>query len=367
MPLKPLPWIALLALGACADKDGDDSGNPDDTAATDDTGAEEGHSVAVLATVADDYSVGALATVALDGRAVTDAITDLTGDAGVVVSGGHVFQTNGFGYDNVRIYAPGDWAAPVAEVALDDLANPHDVEVCGGEAFITQYGLDRMVVLDPESGALVGTVDLSAHDDGDGTPESASIVQADNGRLYVGLQRLDRNTDWSSVGGRVVEVDCASKTVTNSWDVDGQATVYPYAPDGSQVVVHSDAGLHLLDTAAGTLSEALLDEVSEGVAVLGFVSWGQDAVVMTLDASGHYGVGCVDLGTWAYTHAETVDNYLSDIAGDDRGEAWIAARTHWSNPAADNGAIVYDIATCAALTTSGPVETLLAPYAIAFY
>ena len=78
------------------------------------------------------------------------------------------------------------------------------------------------------------------------------------------------------------------------------------------------------------------------------------------------GIGCIDLGDWSYSLAEMVDNYVPGLTGNDRGEAWISARSHWSNPAAANGAIVYDIESCSALTST-PVSTVLAPSSIAFY
>ncbi|MCB9763665.1 MAG: hypothetical protein H6739_28105 [Alphaproteobacteria bacterium] len=364
--MKVFCFSLALVLGACADKDASDDSAAADDSATDDTSAE-GETTAVVATVSDDYAVGTLATVSLEGWAVQDEIVDLTGDTAVIADGGYVFRLDRFAYDSVSVYTPGDWSAPIAQFALADLANPHTVVMCDGAAFITQYGADHIAVHDPETGALRGTVDLSSFDDGDGTPEASTMVMADNGKLYVGMQRLDRAASWAEAGGRVAEVDCASRAVTRSWEVEGQANVYAYSPDGAQLVVDSGEGLHLLDTTTGTLSAPLLDEVAEGISVVGFTSHGDRAVVAFSDASYSYGIGCVDLGTWSFTEAERVDNYLISLSGDARGEAWISARTHWSNPAAENGLIVYDVATCTSLTTSGPIATLLAPFSVAFY
>ncbi len=327
-------------------------------------------STAVLATVAEDYSVGALATVDLDTWSVSDSIVDISGDPVVVYSGGYLFQINRYTYDNIRVYEPGQWEAPLTEFALVDLANPHDVEVCDGLAFITQYGEPSLAVYDHETGLLAGSVDLSSYDDGDGTPEASTMVKAANGMLYAGLQRLDRNGGWVSQGGAVVEIDCASKQVTRSWDFSGSVSVYDYAPDSSRIVVYDggdDAGLWLLDTATGELSEQKLSDMTVGASIGGFASYGDSAVVITSDDDYNYGIGCVDLSDWSYTPAEAVDNYLAGVVANARGEAWISARTHWANPAAANGAIVYDIAACSSLTAGDPLATTLAPFSIAFY
>ena len=310
--------------------------------------------------------MGALATVSLDSRSVTDEIVDIASDPVVVSSGGYVFQINRLSYDNIRVYEPGQWSAPITEFALPDLANPHDAEVCDGKAFITQYGRNDIAIYDHTSGLLAGVVDLSAYDDGDGTPEASHMVKASNGKLYVSYQNLDRDNSWVSVGGGVVEIDCASQSITNQWDFASPA-VYTHAPDESKVVVYEqDVGLHVLDTNTGSAS-LVLDEASVGGSVIGYTAHEGGAVVAISDASYNYGIGCIDLGDWSYSLAEMVDNYIPSMSGNSRGEAWISARSHWSNPASANGVIIYDVPSCSSLTSGSPVSTVLAPSSITFY
>ncbi|HCH65196.1 MAG TPA: hypothetical protein DFR83_20495, partial [Deltaproteobacteria bacterium] len=321
---------------------------------------------AVMATVSEDYAVGVLATASLDSWSVTDEIVDISSDPVVVSSGGFLFQINRLSYDTIRVYTPGDWSAPLTEFALADLANPHDVEVCNDKAFITQYGRNDIAIYDHTTGILAGVVDLSAYDDGDGTPEASHMVQAANGKLYVAYQNLDRNDGWASVGGGVVEIDCNSQAISNQWDFANPA-VFDHAPDTSKVVVYeSGVGLHVLDTEAGTAS-LVLDEASVGAGIIGYTAHETGAVVGISDSSYNYGIGCIDLSDWSYSLAEMVNNYVPSVDGNNRGEAWISARSHWSNPAAENGVIVYDVDSCSALTTEGPVSTVLAPSSIAFY
>jgi len=356
--------MGFLAIGGCTDKG---------SATSDDTGGGSAyaggpHSTAVLATVADDYSVGALATIDLDTWTVTDAITDISADPTVVASGSHLFQLNRLSYDNVRVYTPGSWEEPVSEFALTDQANPQDAAVCEDLVFITQYGVDFLAVYDHTSGLLAGTVDLSAFDDGDGTPEASTLVQAANGRLYVGLEQFDRNDGWTNVGGAVVEIDCASQSVTNSWDTGVSTAVHPYGPDQTQVaVITTGEGLRLLDTNAGTLSDPLVRDEDLGASLIGFAAAGEKALVTTVDADSAYGIGCITLTDWTYSATEQTNHYLIDVQANDRGEAWIGARPHWSSPEGGHGTIVYDIESCASLTGDTMLDTMLSPYRITFY
>lgn len=362
-----VPHILLsVALVACAPKAEVADTGRDANADTDvDTDTDTGATTAVLATVSEDYSVGVLATATLDGRSVTDEIVDISGDPVVVSTGGYIFQLNRLGFDNVRVYEPGDWSAPRIEFALADNANPHDVQVCAGKAFVTQYGLDQIAVYDPTTGILTGTVDMAPYSDRDGKPEASHIVQAPNNRLYISYENLDRDNGWTSVGGGVVEVDCEGLAVTNQWDF-ASPWIFPHAPDPSKVVVYEqNVGLHILDTATGTPT-LVLDTADIGGTVVGYAAHGTGAVIGLSDPSYNYGIGCIDTSDWSYSLAEMVDNYLPTVTGNDRGEAWISARSHWSNPAAANGAIVYDIEQCRALTNT-PVSTVLAPSSIAFY
>ena len=336
-----------------------------DTDTDTDTDADTDATTAVLATVSDDYAVGVLATAALDGRSITDEIVDISSDPVVVYTGGYLFQINRLGYDNIRVYEPGSWATPQIEFALPDNANPHDVEVCAGKAFVTQYGRDQIAIYDHTSGILAGSVDMSAYSDGDGRPEASRIVKATGETLYVAYENLDRDAGWSSAGGGVVEIDCDSQSITNQWDF-ASPWIFPHAPDPSKVVVYEhEVGIHLLDTVSGT-SSLMLDTADIGGAVIGYAAHGSGAVIGISDPAYNYSIGCIDTGDWSYSLAEVVDNYVPGLIGNDRGEAWISARSHWSNPAAANGAIVYDIERCSPLTTT-PVSTVLAPSSIAFY
>ena len=132
--------------------------------------------------------VGALAVVDLDTLEVTDELASISSDAVVVVEGDRIFRFNRSDFDSVRVYAPGQFAAPVSGFGLTAGANPWDVEIRNGSLFVGQYETSALAVYDLETGVLSGSVDLSAFDDGDGYPEVAALVEL-GGRIYVSLQQ----------------------------------------------------------------------------------------------------------------------------------------------------------------------------------
>ncbi len=324
-----------------------------------------GQGVAVLATVSDDYATGALATVQLDDWSVTDTIVDISGDPAVDHAGDWVFQLDRYGHDTVRAYRPGAWGAPEAEWALADGANPHAVAWCDGAAFITEYDAPGIGVWDPARGLVQGRVDLSEHADGDGIPEASSAVVGANGRLYVGAHHFDRDDGWSEAGGAVLEIDCAARAVTASWAVP-TPDVFAHPGADTLLVASRDGSLRTLDPATGTLSASLLDRPLPGN-VSALAAWGEHAVAVLADADYAYSVHCVSLDDGSHTPIESRANFLTAAEANDRGEVWIAARLHWDDPGGATGTLVYDAETCASLTGPDLIQTLLAPYSIAFF
>jgi len=360
--------LSLLTLLSCAcAPEAEVDKVPDNEPPAGDTGVvDDSVTTAVLATVSDDYSVGALATISLDDWTVTDTITDLTGDPGVVAAGPHIFQLNRYGHDSVRVYTPGSWGAPDSEFALADLANPHDVDLCGEQAVVSQYGVDQLAFVDPNTGLLSGSVDLSAHSDADGIPEASTMVKGHDGRLYVGLHQFRRDEGWATAEGEVVEVDCDSRTVTASWSAS-VPDVYPWPTRPTELLVfEKDVGIRILDQESGELRGVLVSTDDLGGNVVALAAFGAVALVALSDADQTYAIGCIDLIEGSVVSHEPVDSYIPSLVGDGLGSAWVSMRPHWSNPDAPTGTRVYNISACTERTTT-PLQTLLAPVDIAFY
>ncbi len=361
--------ISLLALSLCACPPTtglDDSGDGPEP----DTGAPSGEqTTAVITTVASDYTTGAFATVDLETWSLSDELFVTSGDPAVSVSEGVVFQLNRYGYDAMRRYEPGSWTAPVWEVALEDLSNPYEAQICEGAIFVALYDAGTIGIYDLDSGEELGAVDLSAFDDADSSgPEPSSLVPY-GGKLYAGLERLDRDDSWSDAGGVVVEIDCAERAVTRSWSVGGNTAVHAWA-EGHGLLVRARAfeddagGLYALDPDADSL-ELLVDMGGEQVSNLG--AYGDAAVITSLSADyTSSSLHCVDLAGGAVTSSEATNAYYTDVAVNDRGEAWLATGASWMDPEAPTGLWVHDIAGCQSKTEQ-PIQPSLHPWGVAFY
>ncbi|NOY28434.1 MAG: SMP-30/gluconolactonase/LRE family protein [Oligoflexia bacterium] len=374
--LAPLVPLAVLLSGCVPSALRDDSGS---TSTLPDGGGSSnsaGQHTAVMTTVSMDYATGSLATVDLDSWAVDDSLTTVAGDAGLTVDDGLVIQLNRYGYDTVRLYTPGQWDAPDLELGVGDAqgsTNPHDAAICQGRLFVTLYERDYIAIYDPTGGTLTGTVDLSAYDDADSSgPEPSGIVQRGD-KLYVALERLDRDQGWVDAGGKVVEVDCSSGSATRAWDIGGNTRVFDW-PDHDQILVGARAfggmagGIYALDPAADSVT-LLADVEAGGESLYDVAAYGDGAIITTLSSDlSTYGIDCVDLGTGTITQLDQRTEFLQGIAGNDRGQAWIAASWGWTDPkSASPGVFVYDIPGCTSLTGDSPIALSLAPASIAFY
>jgi hypothetical protein len=300
---------------------------------------------------------------------ISDELFVTASDAAVSADEGMVFQINRLGYDNVRMYEPGSWGEPIWEQSMGDLANPHVGNICNGDLFVTLYGRDYIGVYDLSNGTILGTVDLSEFNDADDTgPEASTMVEVD-GKLYVGLNRLDRDSSWSDEGGVVAEVDCASMAVTNSWSIGGNTSVHPWHGTDNVLVTArgygKDAGgLYAIDTKAGT-SSMIVETGSDSLS--GLAAEGDAAVAISLASDySHYSVHCIDIAGGTISTLEETSSYLTGATANNLGEAWITAGSSWIDSSAPSGVFVYDIASCSSLAKD-PLGFSLNPNSVAFY
>lgn len=359
-------------LVACVDKS-------DDSAT--DTNAETGQPLAtptaVIATVDTTYSVGALATVTVEGWEIADSLATVSADPKVVTAGEHIVQLNRGTDNNVRVYEAGSFSEPLVEFSTGDGSNPHDAALCGTVLFVSMYGGTTLGVYDPLAGIQLETVDLSPYDDGDGYPEASDLVTIGN-KLYVALQQLDQNNGWVANGGMVAEVDCTSRAVTNAWEVGASPDLFNNPVDPSTLIVRTGTyfdetgafdftgGLATFDPATGT-STSFLAEADLSANITGFAANAAGkGIVLTTDETWAYQVQCLDMTTGTLTLAESVPQYLSGVVANERGEAWISARTSWASPD-PGGVLVYDMNACTSVTHDDWITLTLEPYSIAFY
>jgi hypothetical protein len=182
--------IAASLLGACSDTASTNNDQPftaDDQAIVVATSAMGTGSHAVFDASApfagaDEYS--------------PTAISDVT----VAAHGEYFYRIERYNADNVTKFHASAPDTPIWQYSTQGAnevisGNPYGLVFASeNKAYLPRYGSNTSWIVDPstttEAGFKIGELDLSAYDDGSGTPEAIGGVVVD-GKLFIAMQRLD--------------------------------------------------------------------------------------------------------------------------------------------------------------------------------
>ena len=294
---------------------------------------------------------------------------------------GRLYVVERFGCDNIRVLDPNASFAVVRQFSVGNGANPNDIVIVSPtKAFVTRYETADLWIVNPQSGAFLGSVSLAAFADADGIPEMNRLAVR-NGRVFVTVQRVDRDLFFTPTdSSQVVVVDATADTLV---DCDPaapgvQGIVLPFQNPTTEIVTDGEGRLVVGCTGAFGVNDGgvvRLDPVGLAVEAseVTEATLGGDIVDVAI-ASLTRGFAVVSDATFS-TSCRPYDRLagtagppvlatsgfnLSDAEVNDRGELWLAERTP-ANP----GIRVFDALTLAPLT-AGPVSTCLPPQDIEF-
>ncbi len=347
MRLFILPALALLPLlAACDPKVGDDTGpsadtdtdtdadSDTDTDADSDTDTDVDVNFTLVGTTT-DYTTGALVTISSEG-VLTDSVIPVSGDSAVRAFGSRTYVLNRSAESTVQRFDDLDFSAPAVEFSTGDGSNPHDVAECGGSLVVSLFAGDALMVVDPATGLQTGSVDLSAFDDGDGSPEPDSMFVAPNGFLYVALNQLAYYVS-ADGSGTLAKVDCSTWQVVDSWDVgpDPMLQPDPTSPDGLILTGGDyfnadysapalDGGLWLFDTASDALTGPFLTEVDLGANLGGVVGSEDGHLVTTINDGYVWSLVCLDRTDWSMVEVDLGNAYIGAMTSAPDGSVWAA-------------------------------------------
>jgi YVTN family beta-propeller protein len=184
-----------------------------------------------------------------------------------------VFVLNRFGQDNLQILDPSAGFATVGQFSTGNGTNPHDIAFVSPEkAYITLYGSDRILMMNPLTGEILGEIDLSSFADADGTPE-VDALHLIGSSLFASVQRLDRNNFFAPLGSSIVLViDTVTDMVIRQIPVEvNPFTDFVELPDGNLLLgspgefgVLEDGGINLIDTGSHTNTVVISDAALGG-------------------------------------------------------------------------------------------------------
>lgn len=165
-----------------------------------------------------DFQTGSASVIWLDGKYTTDKdITEIHSDAVARYFDGLIYIVNRLNGDNIQILDPAEGFTTVQQFSVQNGADPHDISlVSETKAYVTRYNRNDLWIVDPSTGEKTGSIDLSTFADGDEIPEMDKLLLIGD-RLFISLQRIDRNTDWNPVGlSYLVVVDATADTIVDA-------------------------------------------------------------------------------------------------------------------------------------------------------
>ncbi len=331
---------------------------------------------------ATDFSSGSISDIQFGPpRTVAPDQSSVSSDAVLRHHDGLLYVVNRFGFDNIQVLDPANSFATVQQFSVGNGSNPHDIElVSTTKGYVARYESPDLWIVNPQTGAHTGTISLAAFADDDGIPEMDRMILW-GGRLFVSLQRLDRNNFFTPTdSSQIVVID----VVTNALiDADPsapgtQGILLPFQNPNTEIVADTngkivvgctgnfgvaDGGVVQIDPIALSVTSI---EVSES-ALGGDIN---DVAVQTTErgftvvSDGSFNTILKpyrrDLGTVQSPILSTSGFFLADIEVNDRAELWVCDRTP-SGP----GIRVFDAASGSELTAM-PLDTSIPPQDIAF-
>lgn len=313
-------------------------------------------------------------------RTVANVAT-VSSDAVLRYFGNLLYVVNRFGFDNIQILDPANSFGTVFQFSVGNGSNPHDIQVISPtKAYVTRYETADLWIVNPQTGQHIGTVSLAGFADADGIPEMDRMAVL-SGKLFVSVQRLDRNNFFTPAGGsQLVVIDTGTDVVVDADPVAPgiQGILLPHQQPFTELVVDPagrllvgcvgifgvlDGGVVRVNPAtlsveATETTESVVGGDINDVAVLS----AQRAFVSISDASFNTILRSYDRTTGLVTGTpySTAGFNIADIEVNDRAELWLCDRTP-ANP----GVRVFDALSGTQLT-GGPLSTGLPPQDIAF-
>ena len=293
---------------------------------------------------------------------------------------GQIYVVNRLGQDNVLVLDETDPRTPVLQFSTGNGTNPHDIAfVSPSKAYISRYDDTQVLIVNPQDGSEIGTIDLSAFADFDGAPEMSQMAVVGD-RLYIACQLQDRDAGYvPATQGILVVVDTNTDQLIDldpnsdgvqAWSLTaGNPTSLVAA--GNRLVVAEVAGygdmaggIEVLDLANGTSQGLVISETALGgdINFLDLAS-ADKAYVIVSDENFANHVFPVDLanGIVGEKLANHSTGFTPSLAVDGK-RLVVADRGTFSDP--DTGGLLfYDTDTDQLI--AGPISTSLPPSSIA--
>ena len=329
-----------------------------------------------LFVITTDFSTGSTAFLAANAAEAEVNLLGIHSDAVGHYHDSRVYIVNRLGQDNILVLDAMDLRTPLTQFSVGNGANPHDIEIVAPDkAYVTRYETASLLIVNPQDGAELGEIDLSAFADADGLPEVSQIVRVGD-QLYLSCQRLDRDGGWGPVDvSYLIVVDIATDTLVDVGpDAEGvQGIALSAANPNSMAVIGEriavgvvvnfgdrSGGVEIVDTATNRSLGLAVSEEDLGGDITSMVLVDQNrGYAVVADENFANSVRPFELSSGAVgAPLENISGGFIPSLAVDGDRLIVADRGSFSDPASA-GLKFYNAATGAFL--SGPIETGLPP------
>lgn len=330
-----------------------------------------------------DYFTGSSSKMELSGGYnQTINVASVHSDAVARYYDGFVYVVNRQGADNIQILDPRNNFSTVRQFSTGAGSNPQDVAFAGPtKMYVTRNESNTMWIVNPQTGIQTGSIDFSPYADADGLCEMHQMFHYGD-YLFVTVQRIDRNNNWTPVGDSymaVIDMDTDAFVDTDPATPGVQPITLANANPFSEIQLDPWSGnlyvacigyLGLLDAGVEFVDPVLLE--SAGTAMSETAALGDVLDVEIIDDNiGYCLIGNSSFATDLIrfdpsTGARTAliyapgDWWLQDIDRAPTGELFLADRTP-----VRPGIRIYDANTGGEITTN-PIDVGLPPSDITF-
>ena len=329
-----------------------------------------------LFVITTDFATGSTAFLAADAAEAEVNLLGIHSDAVGHYHDGRVYIVNRLGQDNILVLDAMDLRTPLTQFSVGNGTNPHDIEIVASDkAYVSRYDAASLLIVNPQDGAELGQIDLSAFADADGLPEVSQIVRVGD-RLYLSCQRLDRNGSWGPADvSYLIVVDLATDALVDvDPDAEGVQGIALSAGNPNSMAVVGEqiavgvvvnfgdraGGVEIVDTATNRSLGLAVTEEDLGGDITSMVLVDQNrGYAVVADENFANSVRPFDLssGTVGAPLENISGGYIASLAVD--GDRLIVAdRGSFADPASA-GLKFYDATTGAFLR--GPIDTGLPP------
>ncbi len=213
-------FLSLLLLNACS-SDSSSTTDDGDNISNDSPGGEK-NEIAIVTTVAADFQSAAHAIVGTEAPYTTNEnISPTVSDIAIAAFKNHFYRIERFNADNITKFSTDKpdtpiWQYQTLDTGDEQTGNPQTIIFLNeNKAYILRHNKNTAWIVNPSATSQaefkIGEIDLSAYDDGDGSPEMMNGLVVD-GMLYIVMQRLDRNDGFNPLQAYIAVIDTSNDT-----------------------------------------------------------------------------------------------------------------------------------------------------------